>query len=132
MAFQGKEMTRVRLPAVEALMVVGALVASSMAGLAEEAPAPTNPLADLARAAKLVPDPVEPKDFVKKTRPASTDFLPIGIVPKARDVKVKTPAEVKAMEQELDQARAVQDRIAGRKPPSKPAKPPIAGTVKNQ
>jgi hypothetical protein len=125
-------MARFRPLAAQALMIVGALIGTGMASLAEEAPAATNPLADLARAAKLVPDPVEPKDFVKRTRPATTDFLPIGIVPKAHDLKVKTPAEVKAMEQELDNARAVQDRIAGRKPAAKPSKPPIAGQAKTQ
>jgi hypothetical protein len=118
--------------AAQAVMIVGALIGSGLLSLAEEAPAPANPLADIARAAKLVPDPVEPKDFVKKTRPATTDFLPIGIVPKERDVKVKTPDEIKAMEHELDSARAVQDRIAGRKPVDKPKKPPIAGQAKTQ
>ncbi len=125
-------MARSHPVSTRALIFVGALLASLGSAIAQNAAAPANPLADLARAAKLIPDPVEPKDFVKKTRPANTDFLPIGMIPKARDLKVKTPTEVKAMEQELDNARAVQDRIAGRKPAAKPAKPPIAGAAKTQ
>jgi len=125
-------MTRIRLVSARVLIFAGAALMSLGSAIGEDALAPANPLADLARAAKLVPDPVEPKDFVKKTRPANTDFLPIGMIPKARDLKVKTPAEVKAMEQELDNARAAQDRIAGRRPTAKAAKPPIAGAAKTQ
>ena len=79
-----------------------------------------NPLQDLARKAKLLPEPVEPKEFVKQLRPAQTDFLPIGMMPPARPLKVKSPEELKAMQADLEAAGLRHDKISGR-PPTKGA-----------
>jgi hypothetical protein len=100
-----------------AVLLVLALAAPAAAKAQDADQNPTNPLIDLARKVKLLPEPVEPKDFVKQTRPAQTDYLPIGVLPPAGELKVKTPEELKAMEAELDTARAHHDKISGRPPP---------------
>ena len=79
-------------------------------------------------------------DFVEASRPkpGATEFMAVGTQHATRPLKVKTPAEIKAAEAELDAARDAQ--IAGKRPvpssqgavkrmkPSKPLdlKPPAA------
>ena len=55
-------------------------------------------------------------DFVEKTRPGATDYLPIGTKHAERPIKKKSPTDVKAAEAELDAARAQQERRAGLRP----------------
>jgi hypothetical protein len=96
------------------------LVVGTTLSLVGAAPAPAfgqesdNPLTDLARRAKLMPEPVEPKDFVKQSRPAQTDFLPVGVMPPDRRLKVKSPEELKAMQADLEAAGLRHEKIAGR------------------
>jgi hypothetical protein len=78
----------------------------------------SNPLLDIARKAKLLPEPIEPKDFVKQSRPAQTDFLPVNTMPADRKLKVKTTDELKAMQAELEAARLHHDQISGRPKPT--------------
>jgi hypothetical protein len=73
-----------------------------------------NPLMELARKAKLVAEPVEPKDFVKQSRPVETNFLPVGAMPPERQLKVKSPEELKAMQADLEAAALRHDKISGR------------------
>jgi hypothetical protein len=73
-----------------------------------------NPLMALARKAKLVPEPVEPKDFVKQSRPAETNFLPVGVMPPERQLKVKSSEELKAMRADLEAAALRHDKASGR------------------
>jgi hypothetical protein len=73
-----------------------------------------NPLREIARKAKLLPETVEPKDFVKQSRPAQTDFLPVGVTPPGRPLKVKSPEELKAMQADLEAAALRHDKISGR------------------
>jgi hypothetical protein len=115
-----------------AVLLVLALTAAAATSAQDAEKKETNPLIDFARKVKLLPDPVEPKDFVKQTRPAQTDYLPVGVVPPERDLKVKTAEELKAMEAGLDKARSRHDKISGRPPPKvKPlAKPAPAQTAR--
>ena len=55
-------------------------------------------------------------DFVETTRPnpSDTDFMSIGTKHPTRPMKVRTPAEIKAAEAELDAARDAQ--LAGHRP----------------
>lgn len=45
-------------------------------------------------------------DFVRETRPASVDYMPVGTSDPGRATAARTPAEVKAAEAELDALRA--------------------------
>jgi hypothetical protein len=132
-AERGAKMARKQGPLwlSRALLLVLAVTAAAATKAQDADQSATNPLIDLARKVKLLPEPVEPKDFVKQTRPAQTDYLPVGVLPPERELKVKTPDELKAMEAELDTARARHDKISGRpapklKPPAKPAPVQIA------
>ena len=67
----------------------------------------------------------EAADFVKKSRPETMDYRPVGIVPPARGTKVRTADEVKSLEAELESTRRRHD-VAGHRPsptPSTGAKP---------
>ena len=80
---------------------------------AEDAPVDT-----VLKALDLKTDAGPPADFVKESRPKTEgDFVPVGTRHPDRTIKVKTPAELKSMEADLDAARSRQDKIAGRKPP---------------
>ena len=86
----------------------------------------------------LKADEGKPVDFVEKTRPGSTDYVPVGKQHPVRTIKPKSAADVKAMEAELDGARLKQEQAAGLKPTAplpvkprtKPAKAaaPVPGT----
>lgn len=84
----------------------------------------SHPLDSVLKALDLKTDVGKSPDFVEQSRPKTEmDFVPVGQPHPTRSVKVKTPAELKAMESELDTARIHQDKISGRKPPQpKPAK----------
>lgn len=58
-----------------------------------------------------------PKDFVTATRPAQTDYVPVGVTPPARKQTVLTPAELATATEQLEATRAGHDKLAGRKPP---------------
>ena len=51
-------------------------------------------------------------DFVRDSRPATIDYLPVGVSAPARPVTRKTAAEVKASEAELDALRTAQEAQA--------------------
>lgn len=90
-----------------------------------------HPIDSIARALNLKTDVGSSPDFIETSRPkAQPDFLPVGTKHPVRTIKVKTPAEIKASEAELDGARMRQDALSGRKPPdgkgpvpTAPAKP---------
>ncbi|MGL4813524.1 MAG: hypothetical protein ACRCXM_17275 [Beijerinckiaceae bacterium] len=42
------------------------------------------------------PKAAEPKDFVVATRPATLEYLPVGVTPPQRSIRPKTPAELEA------------------------------------
>lgn len=71
-------------------------------------------------------------DFVEASRPASVDYLPVGVSAPPRSTRPRTPDEVKAMEAELAAARAAQDaraeeaRRAASTPPPAPVRVPAA------
>ena len=94
------------------LGTVGFLLCAAPAS-AEDAPVDT-----VLKALDLKTDVGPTADFVQSTRPKTEpDYLPVGTRHPERSIKVKTPAELKAMEASLDAARSRQDVIAGRNPP---------------
>ena len=77
-----------------------------------------HPIDRVLKALDLKTDVVQPPDFVQASRPKTEgDFVPVGAQHPTRTIKVKSVAELKAMENELDAARIRHDKIAGRKPP---------------
>jgi hypothetical protein len=57
----------------------------------------------VAKTIGIATDPAEPQDFVVKTRPTDAqDYIPIGRKEFEHPIKIKTPAELKAMEAGFD------------------------------
>ncbi|HEX2726794.1 MAG TPA: hypothetical protein VHN20_13320 [Beijerinckiaceae bacterium] len=65
----------------------------------------TNPVRDIALSTGVSTPPAKSADFVERSRPDSLDYQPVGVLPPNR-AKAKTADEVKAVEAEMDQARA--------------------------
>ena len=105
------------------VILVGASVV--LPGLARADDFTSHPIDSMLKAFDLKTDVAPAPDFVQASRPKSeSEFLPVGAPHPERSVKVKTPAELKAAEAQLDAARIHQDKLAGRKPP--PATPVAA------
>jgi hypothetical protein len=73
----------------------------------------TSPLTTILNT-KLHADPGPVPEFVQKSRPAAaSDYIPLHATQAERHAKPKTPAELKAMEADLDGAAAANRRRAG-------------------
>jgi hypothetical protein len=76
------------------------------------APADEGIIRNIAKKAGLATDPGEPQDFVVKTRPAGAqEYVPVGRKGFVRDIKVKTPEQLKALEEEFEAVRARHDAL---------------------
>jgi hypothetical protein len=63
-------------------------------------------------ASQVPTDPGEPADFVVNSRPAvEGDFIPIGRKETEHTIKIKTPAEIKAMEADFDTVKVRHDAL---------------------
>jgi hypothetical protein len=72
---------------------------------------------------KFYADPGPVPEFVEKSRPVGgSDYIPLRAPAPERHAKPKTPAELKAMEADLDAAAAANRRRAGQSAPDAPAK----------
>jgi hypothetical protein len=72
---------------------------------------------------KLHADPAPSPDFVEKSRPSGgSDYIPLRTPEVERHVKPKTPAELKAMEMDLEAAGAANRRRAGQSAENAPPK----------
>ena len=89
---------------------------------ARDTTGPGGPLEWVLRKSGLTAKPVEPKDFVKQSRGTATgdDYLPVGVKPEARSIKIKTPAERAAEEAKLQAAITTHDQLSGRPPGGTP------------
>ena len=123
------------------LLCAGAAAARAQAvDPARDTVGPGGPFEWVLRKSGLTAKPADPKDFVKATRGAAPqdDYLPVGVRPAPREIKIKTPAERAAEEAQLQSAITTHDQISGRVPggapkpasakpasakPPKPAKP---------
>ncbi|GAC1332619.1 MAG: hypothetical protein NVSMB26_12510 [Beijerinckiaceae bacterium] len=116
--------TRVILALAFAAFVATGLLLRTTPSLGDEHSRRTDPLSTIVNT-KLRPDPVPTPDFVKASRPfEELGYLPLQAPEKERAAKRKSPAEVKAMEAELDAAGAANRRRAGRTNLNAPAKRP--------
>ncbi|MDJ1156894.1 hypothetical protein QNA08_01380 [Chelatococcus sp. SYSU_G07232] len=91
-----------RVGALGAAMAVSALVAGCGA----------NPVRDVAVSTGFGAKPPEPAGFVKESRSAEVDYLPIGQRQPPRRIKPKTPEEAKALEEQLDAQRKANEEAA--------------------
>lgn len=66
----------------------------------------------IAKKIGIATDPAEPADFVVNTRPTGEqDFIPIGRTETEHPIKVKTPAQLKAMESVFDGVKTRHDAL---------------------
>ncbi len=110
-----------------ALVIIFTALGLSRALAQGAAPAPAEqggPLDSLSRLIGLRSKPVEPADFVRLTRPAETNFIPVHTPRPNNHERILTNDELRAKERELDALKASHDQIAKR-PPSKVAHKPL-------
>jgi hypothetical protein len=113
------------LLAVTAMMITAPALAQDAATPAvEQSAPPAQPEDDtlLRKAFRVIgiaTDPPRPHDFVVETRPkAAEDYIGVGRKPEEHPNKVKTAAELKAMEADLDATRARHDAARAAFPPA--------------
>lgn len=104
-----------------ALLCAGALAddsapAGATDGAPTSAPVAVPPddeiIKNIAKKIGLATDPGEPQDFVVKARPAGPeDYVPVGRKAFVRGTKAKTPAELKAIEADLEAVRTRHDAL---------------------
>jgi hypothetical protein len=102
----------------------------STSAMAQSKPQLTGPgsLVDTFRNTKLWADPVEPKEFVRESRPAdsSLEYQPTtGTDPERK--KKRSPAELQALQSELEAAGRRNEKSAGKKTSESSQKPSESG-----
>ena len=96
------------------------ILCATAAGLA--ACGETNLMRDAAIATGIATPPREAPEFIRQSRPAKLDYLPVGVSAPPREATYKTKAAVTAAEAELDalrtgnEAKGVEARQAGATP----------------
>ena len=106
-------------------LLSGVFAALALAGCAGE----DNLLKKTAKLGDFATTPLEPKDFVKETRPAELNYIPVG-TKVDRDARKMTPSEFRQIETDLDAQRARNEsagaaaKTAGATPPPAPLKLP--------
>ena len=73
----------------------------------------TNPVRDVFVATRAGPKTATTPDFVKASRPANLDYVPVGTVAPSRPTAALTADQVKATEAEMDATRT-RNEAAGR------------------
>jgi hypothetical protein len=74
----------------------------------------SGPLDAFARSLGQRAKPTQPADFVRETRPAELDFIPVHSKRSEPPGKLLTADELKAREHELDDLKAAHDKIGDR------------------
>ena len=109
-------------------LVVLCLLAGSQFATAQESGA-GDAVSRAGKYLKLTPDPVEPAPFVKESRPAKLDYIPVHSQRPEPKTAPLTLEQLKAKEAELDRVRASHDQLAER-PSTKGAYKPLAQAPK--
>ncbi len=118
--------------AIIAGLAFAALACQSAGARADDAAPPSAPAAApadegilrtvtkfVAKKAGLATDTSEPQDFVVKSRPVEPqEYIPAGRKTFEREIQVKTPEELKALEADLEEVRARHDAIRSTFAPS--------------
>jgi hypothetical protein len=96
-----------------ALLSAAPVAAQQSGGRAQQS---ENPFETILRGPRFTTTPMEPQDWIKRSRPTDTQaYIPVGRAADQPQRKVMTPDEVRAKEAELDAVRAKHDRLAHRK-----------------
>ena len=90
-----------------------------------------SPLEVISKGVKLRSDPVESADFVKASRPAELNYIPVGSARPEPASRVLNLDELRAKQAELEALQSRHDKIAGRKQ-AKVAYNPIAQEPKKK
>ena len=87
-------------------VILATLAVSGCASTASDGPKAGDPMRDLAIWAGFATKVQDAPDFVKESRPASTDYMPVGVTPASPPKKARklTPEELKALQDQLDAA----------------------------
>jgi hypothetical protein len=102
--------------------VLGLAALAWLSGPAAAAEKHTSPLTTILNT-KLHADPGPVPEFVEKSRPpGDADYIPLRAPETARHAEPKTPAELKAMEMDLEAAGAANRRRAGQTSEAAPSK----------
>ena len=136
------------MPAAVAALALALLCVGARADESAPVAAPPNDgiVKTIAKKLGMATDVGPPADFVVKSRPkVPEDYIPVGRKPFTRDVEVKTPEQLKAIEDDLDAVQARHDALLASFPPSakavaqaqaakaakgeKPKKPPPAAAA---
>ena len=108
------------------LRLLGAMTVIGLSGmtcLAQQPAADSDALRPFTDKFNITTTVPEAAEFVKKSRPATMEYRPVGVVPPARGTKVRTADEVKRLEAEMESTRRRHD-VAGRRPsPGAKSKP---------
>jgi hypothetical protein len=112
-----------RIRKARGLFLAVALCAPATLVHAQEAtpsrrPDASNPIDVISHGLKFRADPVEPRDFVRETRPSDEklNYIPTGSARPQPPGKIMTVDQVKAKEAELEAMLARHDKISGRRP----------------
>jgi hypothetical protein len=76
---------------------------------------------NLAKKANIATDVADPQDFVVKSRPATTDYVPVFRKNEEHKAKVLTPDQLKAMETDLNAASTKNAQLRDAFPPARKA-----------
>jgi hypothetical protein len=109
------------------LALAAIFAAPATPGMAGDADAPApgsfasvianNPISAIAKGPNLWTRVEEPKDWVKASRPKQpAGFMPVGVTPPPRRLKIKTPAELAAMQADLEATDKRVQALNHRKP----------------
>lgn len=104
-------MTTRQFAAVAALALLGG---TALAGCVGDA----NPVRDAVQSAGFGPRAVAAPDFVERSRPVAPDYLPVGVSAPPRDAPLKSAAQVRALESDLEKARGRNEARGGVRAPA--------------
>lgn len=121
--FMYRKRDRAKSARIVFLLSLALGLAGSAARAGDDAPASAanndNIVKQAFKAFGFATDPGPPQDFVVQTRPPAVgDYVPVGRKAFKRDVKAKTPDELKAMQADFDAVKAAHDAIRSSFPPA--------------
>jgi hypothetical protein len=102
-------------------LALGLVASNARAGddAPASAPAKDNIVKQAFKVFGFATDPGPPQDFVVQTRPpADADYVPVGRKAFVRDIKPKTPDQLKAMQADFDAVKAAHDALRANFPPA--------------
>lgn len=88
------------------------LAALNLSACAQQRAALSSATTEVATAVGQGPKVLEPKDFVRASRPESIDYMPVGVNAPPRPIKPQAPEGVKNLEAQLEQRRLANENLS--------------------